>query len=259
VTAADVDAAFHGQPFADEDYRVGLEADATRLRLHAGEVTAIDVLVTNRGSRTLPPHGQGQAPVLASYRWNGTGEGLRTPLPEALPPGGATRVAVSVAAPDSPGRYALTVDLVHENVRWFDAGVEFSVEVTDQRRVGIHGEDEQLQLRVAEALTELRPTLEPVLLTRDPASTQAGSGYAAARSAHEAILRESSLKTLRLAIAFDELPSTITDLVVAGRAVRRRERLVQWASGRAARKRGIPVAHAADEGDIERAVRSLPG
>ena len=258
ATAAELDATDHGRPLADEDYAAGLELEAPALRLHAGEVAAIDVVVTNRGSRTWAPHGQGLAPIFVAYRWDGSGEGLRTPLPEVLPPGGSARLPVAVEAPTSPGKHVLELDLVHENVRWFGAGARIEVDVSPYRRVGIHGEDEALQLRVAEALTELRPSFEPVLLARDPGSTAVRTGYAAALSAHDAILRESSFDTLRRAVAFAELQDTITDLVVAGRPEARRERLVQWAVARAARRRGIHVVHVDGAAHVEAAVRSLP-
>jgi hypothetical protein len=258
ATAAELDAYDHGRPLADYDYAATLEVERDALHMHAGEVTAIDVTVTNRGSRTWAPHGLGGAPIFISYRWDGVGEGLRTPLPEIMPPGASTRLPVAVEVPTSPGAHALELDLVHENVRWFGAGARIDVDVTPYRRVGIHGEDEELLLRFAEALTELRPSLEPVLLVRDPGSTAARTGYAAAPSAHDAILREGSVETVRRAVAFADLPETVTDLVVAGRPGRRRERLVQWAVRRAARRRGIPLVHVEDAEGVEAAARSLP-
>ncbi len=70
------------------------------------------------------------APVFFSYHWlrpdGGVVEydGLRTPFPRALEPGGAVELTFRLAAPEAPGRYVLELDLVEEGVTWFSvAGV----------------------------------------------------------------------------------------------------------------------------------------
>jgi hypothetical protein len=42
-------------------------------------------------------------------------------LPETLLPGGTAEIAMSIAAPEKPGRYALKFDLVSEGIDWFEA------------------------------------------------------------------------------------------------------------------------------------------
>lgn len=66
-------------------------------------------------------------PVQLSYRWL-TDEGnivagpeaLRTPVRPALRPNERASYAVTVAAPNEPGRYRLRMTLVQERVRWLD-------------------------------------------------------------------------------------------------------------------------------------------
>lgn len=57
----------------------------------------------------------------------------RTPLPEAMPPGGACRVALTIKTPAAAGDYQCEIDLAHEGVRWFrdrdSAVVRFPVRV----------------------------------------------------------------------------------------------------------------------------------
>jgi hypothetical protein len=48
-------------------------------------------------------------------------DGLRTPFPRPLEPGGAMELTFRFAAPATPGRYLLELDLVEEGVTWFSA------------------------------------------------------------------------------------------------------------------------------------------
>jgi MoaA/NifB/PqqE/SkfB family radical SAM enzyme len=42
-------------------------------------------------------------------------------LPGDIPPGGSADISIDVAAPETPGRYALKFDLVSEGIDWFEA------------------------------------------------------------------------------------------------------------------------------------------
>jgi hypothetical protein len=42
-------------------------------------------------------------------------------LPRTLPAGEAADVAITITAPETPGRYALKFDLVAEGIDWFEA------------------------------------------------------------------------------------------------------------------------------------------
>ena len=104
----------------------------------AGDEFLLTVDLENRGWDTW--RSDGVAPVHASSHWlTAAGEmaeldGLRTPLPSPLAPGGTARVALAVRAPAAPGRYLLAIDLVKENVTWFsDAGAAWHTVRVDVR------------------------------------------------------------------------------------------------------------------------------
>ena len=62
-------------------------------------------------------------PVHISYRWITRGrtiEGVRSILPEALPPGSEQTCRFSVHVPEERGDYRLTITAVQEQVAWFD-------------------------------------------------------------------------------------------------------------------------------------------
>jgi hypothetical protein len=169
ASAADVDAAWSERPLPESAYRAAIEllfADP----LTAGEVAAFDARVRNDGTETWRGGRHGLPEIRLSYR--GLPDALRTPLPHDLAPGEAAVVPVSIRAPDEPGRYPLTVDLVHERQRWFDCGVELELEVRPRRRavvlVGQPPGDAAFDERVDELLASLDPALEPLLVGPKP-------------------------------------------------------------------------------------------
>lgn len=261
VSDDEIEAEYQGRPFQEQDYLVELAPVGELPTLRAGDVVQLDVRVANRGARTLPPGGLGLFAVMVSYRWSPGGDGLRTPLPEALAPGAATRVPVAIAVPAEPGSYRLTLDLVHDHVRWFGRGVELDVGVVAQPRIAIFGEDEDLQRAAAAAVTTLRPEVAPVVLARDPPGSRARLGYESAPSGHDEILRPGTAASLSRAAryALRGRPERASALFVVGKPASRRERLVEAAMVRAARRIGLPVLTARTASDIEAAVRSLPG
>ena len=111
-----------GDPLPAEACRITIEA-TTPQRLAAGTVIEAECLVENRGDAILvsaPPN-----PVHLSYRWLANGgaapiEGLRSVLPEALPPSVRRSCRFGLEAPPRPGVYTLVITLVQEGVRWFD-------------------------------------------------------------------------------------------------------------------------------------------
>jgi mannosyltransferase OCH1-like enzyme len=68
--------------------------------------------------------------VRLSYRWREDPiDRDRTPLPAPLPSGESAIMPVTVAAPAEQGRYRLQLDLVHEHVRWLEAGIDVTIDV----------------------------------------------------------------------------------------------------------------------------------
>ena len=88
--------------------------------LEAGSRTSISIVVTNDGSVTWST-ADGFA---ISYHWLDTAgetvvwDGLRSPLPEIVPPGASIELMASVEAPRRPGDYLLRWDVVQEGVQW---------------------------------------------------------------------------------------------------------------------------------------------
>jgi SAM-dependent methyltransferase len=72
----------------------------------------------------------------------------RTPLPEAVPPGGVCRVTLTITTPAAPGDYQCEIDLAHEGVRWFrdrdSAVVRFPVRVRAEGASGVSATVEAL-------------------------------------------------------------------------------------------------------------------
>jgi hypothetical protein len=99
------------------------------LRMTEGEVRGLFVEVTNHSGIDWPG-GMDEPLVRLSYRWREDPiERERTPLPAPLAQGESAIMPVTVTAPAARGRYHLQLDLVHEHVRWLEAGIGVTVEV----------------------------------------------------------------------------------------------------------------------------------
>lgn len=90
-----------------------------------GQTLALPARLTNTGTELWPAVAAGPMRVTFSYRWlTESGEpvelnGLRTFLPDDVPPGAAVDVVARVRTPGAPGRYQLVFSLVQEDVAWF--------------------------------------------------------------------------------------------------------------------------------------------
>lgn len=88
--------------------------------LCAGALGRARATVENVGAATW------REDVFASYHWLDergnpiVWDGLRTPLPARVPPGGRAEVEIGVRGPIPPGRYRLGLDLVAEHRAWFE-------------------------------------------------------------------------------------------------------------------------------------------
>ena len=87
----------------------------------AGALGSVRVEIENAGTATW------REDVACSYHWlDALGnpivwDGIRTPLPGQVAPGGRVTVRVQVRAPMPPGRYRFALDLVAEHRAWFSA------------------------------------------------------------------------------------------------------------------------------------------
>lgn len=98
------------------------------LEVCAGTMVSATVSIRNQGWRQWDS--TADQPVLLSYHWLDTNgrtvveDGLRNPLPRIAGPGESVSVALQIQCPDTPGKYVLALDLIHEHVTWFSrAGV----------------------------------------------------------------------------------------------------------------------------------------
>jgi hypothetical protein len=88
-----------------------------------GQMASVPVRLTNTGVRAWSA--QGEHPFALSYHLDGSDgsslnyDGLRTPLPSDVPPGGSVELQAQVVAPQAPGTYLLEWDGVQESVTWF--------------------------------------------------------------------------------------------------------------------------------------------
>ncbi len=88
-----------------------------------GESLLLPIQLTNPGP--IPWFIHGPHPVRLSYHWQTTqgqtvvDDGLRTGLPQPVPPGTQITVEMRVESPPEPGDYQLVVDLVEEGFGWF--------------------------------------------------------------------------------------------------------------------------------------------
>ena len=97
------------------------------LRLYTDRHRLLSIKITNRSAEVWPaarlddPH-----PISLAYRLRGPEgvehEGVRTPLGQDLAPGASVVVPARIAPAPVGGSVELELDLVHEHVRWFDAG-----------------------------------------------------------------------------------------------------------------------------------------
>jgi hypothetical protein len=89
----------------------------------AGEAFFVTTRLFNRSR--FPWTADGAARVNLAYHWlDATGkqileDGLRTPMPWPVPPGGRVSVRQKVLAPAAPGPYILELDPVFETIAWF--------------------------------------------------------------------------------------------------------------------------------------------
>lgn len=103
----------------------GVEWQGARVPWRAGADGTLTFLarLTNTSGATWPS--SGPVKVNLSYHWLGPDgevvirEGLRTGLPEDVPPGGTVAVRQEVKTPAEPGAYTLVLEPVYENVAWF--------------------------------------------------------------------------------------------------------------------------------------------
>lgn len=95
--------------------------------LRAGIPATVGVTVHNESDAVWFPAREvpGLFQVNLAYHWRAldgaevVADGVRTPLPGRVAPGGSVALRMTILPPPSPGRYRLVLDLVQEGVAWF--------------------------------------------------------------------------------------------------------------------------------------------
>jgi hypothetical protein len=118
-------------PLPDNGYKAKITILDPPKKLRAGQKQIIQVKVQNASDILWKVRGGGadnQFYIAVGDRWfDGTGEKLLTQmdgrhgLPNNLKPGEEAEVPLQITTPKDPGEYTLEVDLVQEQVAWFNA------------------------------------------------------------------------------------------------------------------------------------------
>ncbi len=136
VSLRELDATWPGRRIDRAGCHACIRAPDERITLAAGALRPLFVEVTNDGSEHWPG-GLDERPLIRiSYHWlrrdgrRHASDAIRTPFPRPVSPGDRVVVPVQVQAPDTPGRYILAIDLVHEDVHWFGNELRIAVDVS---------------------------------------------------------------------------------------------------------------------------------
>lgn len=122
---SEIDAYWDERPVMDDAYKATLRLVERDRRMRVGERRVFYFRVHNQGPETWPfgPHRHPE--ITVCYRWlraDGSvivPEGLHSPLTACLRPDTSDIVPATLDAPETPGRYVLEADLVHNRTRWF--------------------------------------------------------------------------------------------------------------------------------------------
>lgn len=132
----DISRLWAARTFDAHGYRAQLEwfEPMRRLRLRPDEEVGIHLRVTNGGTERWPWGLDASPQVRLGHRvLSASGEplseGPRAPLPHELRPGERCIAPVVIRAPGRRGRYRVSVDLVHDPIRWFGVPLEIELDV----------------------------------------------------------------------------------------------------------------------------------
>jgi SAM-dependent methyltransferase len=114
-------------PMPDSGFRARFTGYSDAIRAAAGTQVSVPVTIRNQGQCAWPSVGdseQNYAVRLGNHWLTAEGQTVvwddaRQPLPFDLQPDAEIRMALTVTAPLSPGKYILQLDMVQESVRWF--------------------------------------------------------------------------------------------------------------------------------------------
>ncbi len=165
VEREEIDRFWAGRRLPESAYQARLTLLEAVPPVQAGGTETVDVLVDNLGGEPLP-WGAVFAVGTRWHRGDQVVDGAHRPLPAALAGGGRAIVPVPLTIPPAAGRWTLTLDLVHEQVRWFGTELRVEVDVAPSRLVAVldPGEDDALFA----VLRSLDAHDEPLVVTDRP-------------------------------------------------------------------------------------------
>ena len=230
VSREDVDRFWAGKAMADSSYAGGLTLLEKLPPLRAGTPETVDVQVENRGGELWRWDG----PIRLGSRWS-SGEtvvdGAHQPLAADLPAGGSQIVPLPLEPPGE-GSWTLTIDLVHEHVRWFEQPLSVEADVAPRRLVAV------LDPGASEALLATLATLDP---EEEPLVVSAWADELARTFAGRVVPAPEDRTGFSLVLA------GATRLVVPDELVLESRRRPLLAAVEAARRLGIPVVSVSGE------------
>lgn len=135
ISLEQMDRYWEGRTISEGAYRAKIEPFALNLSLAPSERGQLFFYVTNEGTEHWPGRLDEAPQIRLSHRWLNadgsvhTGEGPRSPFSRAVHPDECILTPLSVDAPATAGNYTLEVDVVHEEVRWFECACRVPVRV----------------------------------------------------------------------------------------------------------------------------------
>jgi hypothetical protein len=135
VPLQEMDRMWEGRAVGADAYRANIEPYRPVLSLAPSERRHVVFRVRNEGAERWPASLEEEPRIRLSYRLLNpdgsihTAEGMRSAFPRAVGPGEQILAPLHVDAPASSGEYVLEVDVVHEDVRWFDCACRVPVRV----------------------------------------------------------------------------------------------------------------------------------
>jgi hypothetical protein len=137
VSLAEMDRLWEERVVEESTYHASLEPRESVLSFAPSEQRHVYFHVSNEGSERWPARLDAKPQIRLSYRWLNrdgsihTAEGPRSPFSRTVNPGERILTPLHVDAPSTSGDYVLEVDVVHEDVRWFDCSCRVPAHVGD--------------------------------------------------------------------------------------------------------------------------------
>jgi hypothetical protein len=145
VSLEEIDRMWEGRTVRPDAYRASIEPRESALSLAPSERRHVFFRVRNEGSERWPASLDESPQIRLSYRWLNpdgsihTPEGPRSAFPRVVAPGECILAPLHVDAPEAIGDYLLEVDVVHEDVRWFDCACRVTARVEHPRGLPANG------------------------------------------------------------------------------------------------------------------------